>query len=362
MEPKEINKKINGLSKIHRKEFCKKILQLHYELSEANSWNLVMRSVVAEKLGIKDFNDDKLLGAIKYLEDKGFLKAMTNMEDQITDLGIDEVENGFPSFADEMTDFPKEIPDRDELTFELGKILEEIDKAIDLGDKELLKINKLREVERNTKEKLKELKTYLDEEYQLKFEKLDRKTTWTSVYGEFANKKEVKDILEPWRDYLREVIEDLSGELPPRESHILTGATYDGRKILRMILRSATNEIIIIDNFLHPEILMVVEPYLDQIKTIKFLTRKKGNSNFSSFISDLSKFRQQYPNFQIEARENNKCHDRYIIIDGEAIYHSGPSFHDLGKKGGGINRMIKEEEINKFLEDFKDWWGKGQII
>jgi len=362
MEPKEIKKKIKKLSKIHRKEFCKKILQLHYELSEANSWNLVMRSVVAEKLGIKDFNDDKLLGAIKYLEDKGFLKAMTNMEDQITDLGIDEVEDGFPSFTDEMIDFPKEIPDRDELTSELMKILEEIDKAIALGDKELLKINKLREVEHATKEKLKELKTYLDEEFQLKFEKLERRTTYVPAYGEFTSKKNTRDILEPWRNYLREVIENISGELPPREAHIPTGAVYNGRKVLRMILKSATKEIIIIDNYLHPEILMVIEPYLDQIKRVKFLTRKKGNSNFNSFMSDLTKFRQQYPNFQIEAREHDECHDRYIIIDGELIYHSGPSFHELGKKGGGINRMMDKAEKDKFLNDFKNWWNKGKTI
>ena len=362
METKEISKKINGLSGIHRKEFCKKVLQLHYELSEANSWNLVMRSVVAEKLGIKDFNNSKLLGAIKYLEDKGFLKVVTNMEDQITDLGIDEVEDGFPNFVSEMVDFPKEDLSREELSSELRKILEEIDKAIELGEKELLKINRLREVERSTKEKLKELKTYLGEEFQLKFEKLDRKTTWTSAYGEFANKKEVKDILTPWRDYLREVIENISGELPPRESYILTGAVYDGRKILRMILKSATKEIIIIDNFLHPEILMVAEPYLSQIKTIKFLTRKNGNSNFNGFVSELTKFRQQYSNVQIEAREHDESHDRYIRIDGEAVYHSGPSFHDLGKKGGGINRMIDEIEKRKFLSDFKNWWNKGRVI
>lgn len=80
----------------NKKEFRKKVLQIHYDVSTGNTWNLVMRTIVAEKLGLKNYTDDDLLGTIKYLEDKGYLKASTNMEDQITDLGIDEVENSYP--------------------------------------------------------------------------------------------------------------------------------------------------------------------------------------------------------------------------------------------------------------------------
>ena len=82
----------------NKKEFRKKVLQLHYDISKGNSWNLVMRTVLAEKWGIENYNNEDLLGAIKYLEDKGYLSVVTNMEDQITDLGIDEVEKNFPSF------------------------------------------------------------------------------------------------------------------------------------------------------------------------------------------------------------------------------------------------------------------------
>lgn len=82
-----------------KKEFRKKILQLHYDISQGNALNLVIRTFVAEKLGFEDYNDDELLGAIRYLEDKGYLKVATNMEDQITDLGIDEVEESFPNLC-----------------------------------------------------------------------------------------------------------------------------------------------------------------------------------------------------------------------------------------------------------------------
>lgn len=85
----------------NKKEFRKKVLQIHYDVSTGNTWNLVMRTIVAEKLRLKNYNDNDLLGTIKYLEDKAYLKAATNMENQITDLGIDEVENGFPNLYPE---------------------------------------------------------------------------------------------------------------------------------------------------------------------------------------------------------------------------------------------------------------------
>ena len=79
-----------------KKTVRKKVLSAHYELSDANIWKPVLRSEVAERLVIN--NDEGLLGAITYLEEKGYLSATDNIADQITALGIDEVEAGYPSF------------------------------------------------------------------------------------------------------------------------------------------------------------------------------------------------------------------------------------------------------------------------
>ncbi|MFZ2188210.1 MAG: hypothetical protein WAV73_01435 [Candidatus Moraniibacteriota bacterium] len=80
-------------------EFRKKVLQLHYDISDGDILNLVMRPAVAEKLNLKDFNNNELLSTIKYLEDKEYLKVITNVQDQITVAGIDEVESNFPNFS-----------------------------------------------------------------------------------------------------------------------------------------------------------------------------------------------------------------------------------------------------------------------
>lgn len=105
-----ITMKGDNISENGKKDLRRKILECHYNFSEGNSLNLVSRTEVAEKLDFNDDNDPKLLGAIKYLEDKGFLKVVTNVQDQITDLGIDEVENNCPNFFDDQNKFSANQP------------------------------------------------------------------------------------------------------------------------------------------------------------------------------------------------------------------------------------------------------------
>lgn len=148
--------------------------------------------------------------------------------------------------------------------------------------------------------------------------------------------------------------------------HIYESSDFNGRKLLRDILEKANKSIVIIDNFMDHDILRVVETYSEKIDSIKFLTRKKRNSKFNSFSSDLEKFKKQfikqYPNLHIEARYNDKVHDRYIIIDYTNVYHSGHSFTDLGNKACTIIEMDVKEQIDKVLDDFNNWWKTGTII
>ncbi len=75
------------------------ILQAHYDLSKGNTMLPVMRADVADALDFPDYNSEKLLSEIYFLEKKHLLQSLTNMEDLITVDGIDEVENGFPSLS-----------------------------------------------------------------------------------------------------------------------------------------------------------------------------------------------------------------------------------------------------------------------
>ena len=62
---------------------------------------------------------------------------------------------------------------------------------------------------------------------------------------------------------------------------------------------------------------------------------------------DVSKFNEEYPSLKIT--QNNKFHDRFILIDNKELYHLGASIKDLGKKCFGITKIEDEDILNKFV-------------
>ena len=51
--------------------------------------------------------------------------------------------------------------------------------------------------------------------------------------------------------------------------------------------------------------------------------------------------------------KTNKFHDRFILIDGNEMYHLGASIKDLGKKCFGINRIEDLEIKERIIEACK---------
>ena len=70
-------------------------------------------------------------------------------------------------------------------------------------------------------------------------------------------------------------------------------------------------------------------------------------------IDNISKekYEKQYSN--IEIINTNIFHDRFIIIDNKALYHSGASFKDLGKKCFAITRIVDNNILEELLDKLK---------
>ena len=99
-----------------------------------------------------------------------------------------------------------------------------------------------------------------------------------------------------------------------------------------------------------------IDDYID-IKTLDLLSNARKNVSITIFSDNKSSkplkefmikdFIKQNPNNKINLiKTNNKCHDRYIIIDhnskNEMIFHSGASLKDAGNK---ITTITKIEEV-----------------
>jgi len=58
----------------------------------------------------------------------------------------------------------------------------------------------------------------------------------------------------------------------------------------------------------------------------------------------VKKANEQYGNFEIKTFD--KSHDRFLIIDGEEVYHLGASLKDLGKKWFAFSKLDKNSVGN----------------
>ena len=117
------------------------------------------------------------------------------------------------------------------------------------------------------------------------------------------------------------------------------GQFYDSYTLIQQIFESATDEIIIIDNYIDRTVLdrLVVKKKNVKVTIYTIIqTRLLGN--------DIDIFNKQYGN--LEVKYTTKVNDRYIIIDKEKIYHLGYSIKDLGKKICSIS----ESDINLIKE------------
>ncbi len=331
-----------------RRNFRSKVLQIHYEISTGNLWTGVLRPDVATKLGIEDYNDDELLNAIKYLEGKDFLQVGSNVDDRITVAGVDEVESGYPTLGS-----PDTARNEEERVLLL---LSEIDKADGLARKGLLRQSELTSLNQQATDLLTDvldMNTDLGREY----DKSRKQTVWTQE----SHTGYVTDIgtLNQQRKFLNDYLESMGSKPVKKEVYIHKGAFFTGRQYLRNILKGAKTSIAIQDNYIEdPEFLNILEPYVTT--NIKLQIRILTQNVSKTFKSDLLLFKKQFNN--VETKLNKDCHDRFIIIDGQTIYHSGHSFKDLGGKASAITQLEDSEEIKKVLQEYDNWWTNGTDV
>ncbi len=103
------------------------------------------------------------------------------------------------------------------------------------------------------------------------------------------------------------------------------GQIFDAYAKFESFISSATQEIILIDNFV-------------DVSILERLAKKKKNVSVTIFTDpktkltaqDVQKFNAQYP--VLTVKNTTKMHDRFLIIDRKTLYHIGASLKDLGKK------------------------------
>lgn len=126
--------------------------------------------------------------------------------------------------------------------------------------------------------------------------------------------------------------------LPPVEGVFYDGQLFDAYKFVADLIRTATQSLILIDN------------YVDDTMLTLFTKRNSGvkatiyTAQISKQLSlDLQRHNSQYE--PIDIYQFRQSHDRFLIIDEKELYHIGASLKDLGKKWFAFSKIqldIKE--------------------
>lgn len=123
-------------------------------------------------------------------------------------------------------------------------------------------------------------------------------------------------------DKLFEALEDKNKK--PSEGIFHDGQIYDAYAFVNDLLKSAKNEVVLIDNYIDDTVFTLFSKY-PNLK-IKIYTQ----TITKQLRLDYQKYNSQYKN--IELKEFKKAHDRFLIVDSTQMYHIGASLKDLGKK------------------------------
>jgi hypothetical protein len=121
-------------------------------------------------------------------------------------------------------------------------------------------------------------------------------------------------------------------DIIPKQGIFFNGQVFDAYRFVSDLFRTARKSIVIIDNYIDDTVLTHLAKRHADVK-VAILTKSVSRH----MALDVKKFNEQYP--AIEIKEFHNAHDRFIVIDGNIVYHFGASLKDLGKKWFAFSKM-----------------------
>jgi hypothetical protein len=155
----------------------------------------------------------------------------------------------------------------------------------------------------------------------------------------------LEDKIEKMDHLLAEISFQLKTAELPTQGIFFDGQIFDAYAFFSEIIRKAKNEIILIDNYIDESTLTHLSKKDKEVKVILH------TKNISQQLSlDIKKANEQYGGFEVQSF--SKSHDRFLIVDGDLVYHIGASLKDLGKRWFAFTLMNKET-VENIIEAIK---------
>jgi len=117
----------------------------------------------------------------------------------------------------------------------------------------------------------------------------------------------------------------------PKQHIFFDGQIFDAYQFASGLIKSARDEIVLIDNYVDETVLTVLDKRDPSVKATVYTRQITAQLQL-----DINRHNAQYP--PIDVQPFNKAHDRFLIVD-DKVYHIGASLKDLGKKWFAFSLM-----------------------
>ncbi|PTM19875.1 MAG: DNA-binding protein [Bacteroidetes bacterium] len=144
----------------------------------------------------------------------------------------------------------------------------------------------------------------------------------------------IEDNVQALTKKVNQIDLQISTHLIPNQGVFFDGQVFDAYELASKIIRSARKNIVLIDNYIDESTLTHLSK---KARAAKVLLLTKTISK--QLILDVKKANAQYGHFEI--KPFTKSHDRFLIVDGQEVYHLGASLKDLGRKWFAFSKMDK---------------------
>jgi len=153
-----------------------------------------------------------------------------------------------------------------------------------------------------------------------------------SIFQRLDSIEQKQQVTDTRLDRVLEAIE--ANDIKPAQGIFFDGQVFDAYAFVADLIKSAKRSIVLIDNYVDESTLLLLSKR-GRSCTATIYTHKQSQT----LLQDVQKHNAQYP--PIEVKTFKQSHDRFLILDGETIYHIGASLKDLGKKMFAFSRFEK---------------------
>lgn len=122
------------------------------------------------------------------------------------------------------------------------------------------------------------------------------------------------------------------GSTQPKQGIFYDGQIYNAYTFVTDLVKRATNDIILIDNYVDETVLTLLDKRQADVSATIYTAQISRQLQL-----DIDRHNNQYP--PINVNLFRQSHDRFLCIDDNTVYHIGASIKDLVKKWFAFSKM-----------------------